>query len=133
MHTRTRPFAPLVILALGLAACGGGDAEEDVAPADTVAVEEAAPEGTGTGLSPSTSTVSALTVTNPMPHAMVVVVAYEGGGEAALGTVPANGEQSFTVPASPGESVTLTASDEGNTHSVDGVMVLEEQNTWTIE
>lgn len=133
MHTRSRSLAPLVVLALGLAACGGGDAEEEVAPADTVAVEEAPGDAGTAGLSPSTATVSQLTVTNPMPHAMVVTLGYEGGGEAPLGTVPANGEQSFTVSASPGENVTLTARDEGDTHSVDGAMVLEEQNTWTIE
>jgi len=135
MRTPFRTIPGIAILALGLAAtaCGGGDGEEEIAPADTAAVEDEAATDGGAGLSPSTASVSTLTVSNPMPHAMVVRVAYEGGGEAELGTVPANGEVVFTVSASPGETVIVSATDEGGTHTVDQTVELAPENSWTVE
>lgn len=132
------PFHPLVVcgalmaVAVAFASCEGG-AEEEPAPADTAAMEETAePEGMA-GVAPSEATVSQLTVTNPMPHAMVVTVAYAGGGSTELGTVPASGEQSFAVAASPGETVTVSARDMDETHTVEATVVLEQENRWTIQ
>lgn len=133
MRTPFRSIPGIAALAIGLTAvaCGGGDADEEIAPADTTAFEE---ETTGeAGLAPSTASVSMLTVSNPMPHAMVVRVAYEGGGEAELGTVPANGEVVFTVSATPGETVVFSATDEGGTHTVDETVELSPDNHWTVE
>ena len=59
-----------------------------------------------------------------MPHAMAVTIQYEGGGETELGIVPAGGEQTFTLAASPGENVTLVASDEEDTHSRETTVTL---------
>ncbi|HUP19017.1 MAG TPA: hypothetical protein VM778_03585 [Gemmatimonadota bacterium] len=133
MRTPFRSIPGIAALAIGLTAvaCGGDDADEEIAPADTTAFEE---ETTGeAGLEPSTASVSMLTVSNPMPHAMVVRVAYEGGGEAELGTVPANGEVVFTVSATPGETVVFSATDEGGTHTVDETVELSPDNHWTVE
>lgn len=134
MRTPFRWISGIAAFALVLAgtACGGGEADEETAPADTAAVDETTTDGTA-GVTPSTASVSQLTVSNPMPHAMVVRVAYTGGGDAELGTVPANGEVVFTVSASPGETVVLTATDEGGTHTVDETVELSPQNAWTIE
>lgn len=116
-------------------ACETEDADEDVAPADTIA-SPAADEPVSTGLEPGMSSTYEVVVTNPMPHAMIVTVEYMGGGETELGTVPAGGEQSFTVAASAGEAITLVATDEAATHSPTTSMTLPEGQTqaaWTIE
>ena len=129
------PFAAALIL-LG-AACAGEDAGDDAAPADTVstATQEGASDApVSTGLEPGQSSTTEAVVTNTMPHAMVVTVQYEGGGDTELGIVPAGGEQSFTMAASPGESVTLVASDEADTHSRETAVTLTDQpQAWTIE
>jgi hypothetical protein len=99
--------------------------------------EESAPDQPiSSGLEPGVSSTYSLAVTNPMPHAMVVTVQYTGGGETELGTVPAGGEQSFTVAASAGETVTLVATDEAGSHSPSTTLTLPEGQTqaaWTIE
>lgn len=123
---------PVAISLLALAACEGAG-EEEPAPADTVAAEEGPAVGAETGLAPGTAATSQLVVTNPMPHAMVVSVEYEGGGSTELGTVPANGEQAFTIAASPGETVTLTARDEADTHAPQSTLTLSAESSWTIQ
>lgn len=140
MRTLASPFRiPALTLALTAAAlaCGGEAAEEEEVPADTLAAAPAAGSEAPvtSGIEPSTSSTTSVTVTNPMPHAMIVTVEYAGGGETELGIVPAGGEQSFTVAASGGESVTFVATDEANTHSPSETMVLPEGQvaTWTIE
>ena len=129
----------LALIALG-SACGGGEAGDEAAPADTAATaSEAAPAGDGAvsgGILPGGASTYEVVITNPMPHAMAVTVEYAGGGETELGTVPAGGEQSFTVAASAGEDVTLVATDEAGTHSPSTTMTLPEgqtQTAWTIE
>lgn len=126
------PFAAALTL---LGACAGEEAGDDAAPADTMAVEQGASDApVSTGLQPGVSSTTEAVVTNPMPHAMVVTIQYEGGGETELGIVPANGEQSFTLAASPGENVTLVASDEADTHSRETTVTLTDQpQAWTIE
>lgn len=129
------PFAA-VLISLG-AACAGEDAGDDTAPADTVAT--AADQGASdvpvsTGLEPGQSSTTEAVITNTMPHAMVVTIQYEGGGETELGIVPASGEQTFTLAASPGETVVLVASDEADTHSRDATLTLSDgTEVWTIE
>lgn len=128
------PFAALI--ALG-AACAGEDAGDDDAPADTVATADdqgASDAPVSTGLEPGQSSTTEAVITNTMPHAMVVTIQYEGGGETELGIVPASGEQTFTLAASPGETVVLVASDEADTHSRDATLTLSDATeTWTIE
>lgn len=119
------------------AACQGEEAGEYDAPADTVAssVPEI-DEPVSSGVEPGGSSTYDLAITNPMPHAMIVSVEYTGGGGTELGTVPAGGEQSFTVAASAGETVTLVATDEAGTHSPSTTMALPEgqvEASWTIE
>jgi hypothetical protein len=130
--------ATIALVSLAFA-CATEDADEDVAPADTIASSAettTAEEPVSTGLQPGQSSTYEVAITNPMPHAMVVTVGYTGGGETELGTVPAGGEQSFTVAASAGETITLVATDEAATHSPTTTMTLPEGQTrtaWTIE
>lgn len=128
------PFAAALTM-LG-AACAGEEGDDD-APADTVATaagQGASDAPVSTGLEPGQSSTTEAVITNPMPHAMVVTIQYEGGGETELGIVPAGGEQSFTLAASPGENVTLVASDEADTHSRETTVTLTDQpQAWTIE
>jgi hypothetical protein len=125
----------IALVALG-AACQGEDAGEDAAPADTIATSAPmADEPVSTGVEPGVSSTYDVSITNPMPHAMIVTVEYTGGGETELGTVPAGGEQSFTVAASGGETITLVATDEAGTHSPSTTITLPEgqtETTWTI-
>lgn len=75
-----------------------------------------------------------LVVVNPMPHAMIVSLD-ENGEVSELGQVPANGRQTFEVPAPPGTAVTLIARDEAKTHTPTGEVTLTQDRyaTWTIE
>ncbi|HJU86399.1 MAG TPA: hypothetical protein VJ788_03405 [Gemmatimonadota bacterium] len=129
------PFA-VALTVLG-AACAGEEAGDDAAPADTAATaagEGASDAPVSTGLEPGVSSTTEAVITNSMPHAMVVTIQYEGGGETELGIVPAGGEQAFTLAASAGESVTLVASDEADTHSRETTVTLTDQpQAWTIE
>lgn len=137
-----RPALCLTVLAtltLGVAlACEAGDGGEEPAPPDTVETATGAePAGAGetrTGVTPSGSSTASLTVSNPMPHAMTVRIEYAGGGGRRLGTVPANGEQTFTLAASPGETVTVVATDDEETHAPETSLDLAAgSNTWTIQ
>lgn len=139
MHTLasrlTTAVVSIALVSLG-AACQGEDAGEYDAPADTVASAPAADEPVSSGIDPGVSSTYDVAINNPMPHAMIVTVEYTGGGETELGTVPAGGEQSFTVAASAGETVTLVATDEAGTHSPSTTMALPEgqaETVWTIE
>lgn len=129
------PFAAALTM-LG-AACAGEEAGDDAAPADSVATATepgASDAPVSTGLQAGQSTTTEAVITNTMPHAMVVTVRYEGGGDTELGIVPAGGEQSFTVAASAGETVTLVAADEADTHSRESTVTLSDQpQAWTIE
>lgn len=134
----------LVSLALSLAfialsaACQGGETGDDAAPADTATMtSQPVPSGDGAvsgGVAASSSTSEAV-ITNAMPHAMIVTIEYADGGATELGVVPASGEQMFTLAASPGETVTLVARDEADTHSRDATLTLSEGQieTWTIQ
>lgn len=134
MRTIARSLAATlaVLVPLALGACqGAGTEEEEAAPADTVTAETGETGATTTGVAPGGS-VAQVTVTNPMPHAMIVSVEFEGGGANELGTVPANGSQTFELAASPGENVRLIATDEEGTHSPSTSIALQETNSWSI-
>jgi hypothetical protein len=131
---------PLLTFAFLLlcAACGGGGPEEEQAAPDTAAMATPAPESeagaVSGGLAVSSSPAEAV-ITNPMPHAMIVSIEYASGGGAELGIVPAGGEQTFTLAAIGGDTVTLIARDEADTHSRDLTFVIEEgqPRSWTIQ
>lgn len=137
MHTPARRLGSLVLslalVALG-SACQGGEEADEAAPADTVETATSGAEAISGGVAPSSSTSEAM-ITNTMPHAMIVTIEYPGGGTTELGVVPASGEQTFTLAASAGETVTLVARDEADTHSRDATLTLSEGEieTWTIE
>lgn len=123
-------------VALG-SACQGGEGGDEAAPADSAAAAApAGEEAVSSGIQPGVASTYMVAVNNPMPHAMVVTVEYTGGGETELGMVPAGSEQSFTVAASAGETVTLVATDEAGTHSPTTTIVLptgQSETSWTIE
>jgi hypothetical protein len=127
MHT----FPTLLIAALlsfGVAACQQeGEEGEETAPADTTAMEAPAP---------AEEVTYQFVVTNPMPHAMNVSATMPDGSQVQLGTVPASGESSFNITGSVGESVTVVAVDEENTHEPTGTVTLPAGQTtlsWTIQ
>lgn len=63
-------------------------------------------------------------VVNPMPHPMIV--SYDdGSGERLLGTVPADGEEWFTIADPAGRTVTIIAVDRNRTHTVRRSVALE--------
>jgi hypothetical protein len=137
LDTRFRLVALALALVVSAFACQGEEADDEAAPADTVATAAPADEvPVSSGLEPGASSTTTVTITNPMPHAMVVTVQYSGGGETELGIVPAGGEQAFTVAASGGETITLVATDDANSHSPSTTIALSEGQTaaaWTIE
>jgi hypothetical protein len=136
LDSRSRFVVLTLAIVTSAFACQGDEADDEAAPADTVATAPAMEEPVSSGLEPSASSTTSVMITNPMPHAMVVTVEYGGGGETELGTVPAGGEQAFTVAASGGETITLVATDDANSHSPSTTMVLSAGQTeaaWTIE
>lgn len=129
MPTSPHAFALIAVLAAGLTACTQEGAEEETAPADTTAAVEAHPDV-------AHEMTYTLVVTNPMPHAMNVTATMADGNQVQLGTVAASGEGSFSVTGTSGESVTVTATDDANTHSPTGNVTLPESETmvrWTVE
>lgn len=142
MRTLARRLS-VTALSMALVSFGSGceteGADDDAAPADTIgssAETTTGDEPVSTGIQPGTASTYDVAITNPMPHAMIVTVEYTGGGETELGTVPAGGEQSFTVAASAGETITLVATDEARTHSPTTTLDLapgQTQAAWTIE
>lgn len=124
----SRTFVPGVLLLAALVACQQ-PAEEEPAPADTAEM------GAETAMEeePPAQETSRLSVTNPMPHAMIVEVQTPDGTTSELGTVPANGEQTFTLEVAPGETVTVSAHDEAQTHEPTTEITLEAESTWTIQ
>lgn len=129
MRTSRLALSWLAILAVGVVACSQ-EGEQEAAPADTTAAMEAAhPEE-------AHEMAYTLLVTNPMPHAMNVTATMADGSQIQLGTVPASGEGSFSVTGTTGESVTVTATDDANTHSPSGAVTLPQDETtvrWTVE
>lgn len=131
MRTPLPSTAVAIVLATVLSvptACSNATEDEPGAPADT-----APPAAGETAAGPEAAAAVEVTVTNPMPHAMIVEVAADDGAT-RLGIVPASGEQSFVVEGEPGSTVVLHARDEADTHSVEGEVVLSEDGArWTIQ
>ncbi len=119
----------------GAAMTVSGPFRMTTAPLVAAAAEQGAPDApVTTGLQAGESTTTEAVISNTMPHAMIVTVRYEGGGDTELGIVPAGGEQAFTVAASAGETITLVAADEADTHSRETTITLAGQpEAWTIE
>ena len=65
----------------------------------------------------------AVSVTNPMPHPMIVSFD-DGSGERPLGTVGANRSERFVIAGNQGTTISVIAHDEGETHTVRKTVVL---------
>lgn len=77
-----------------------------------------------------------LTVTNPMPHMMIVYREKTGDAPAVeLGRVEANSAVSFEVAAPERKTIELRSTDVDETHTVTGTVTLVEMQPveWTIE
>lgn len=71
----------------------------------------------GVTLNPEAGESYAVNVVNEMPHAMIV--SYDDGQNTRLlGTVNANREERFIIAGAYRPTVTLIATDEGDTHTV---------------
>ena len=134
----------LAILALaGLVAMAGcqqrQEVEDDMGADTTEVLDEdttmmAPPSSPGDAGAKGAAGTAEVSVTNTMPHAMIVK-ADHGEGEHELGTVAPNETKSFSLTAAEGTQVTLTAADSGNTHSVNGTVTTSATTpaTWTIQ
>ena len=144
---RAAALAAALALFLGAAACQQRQVEDEgeaadpaVTPSDS-AMDAAAPgldagggdAVAGVGGSAETGTVQ-ITVTNPMPHAMIVNADW-GSGETQIGTVQPSETASFEVAARPGATVSLNASDAAASHSVSGSVTVQADApaSWTIK
>lgn len=73
----------------------------------------------------------AVSVVNPMPHAMIVSFD-DGTGQRLLGTVGANQTERFVIAGSSAQTVSIVAHDEGQTHTVRRTVVLQGGETVTV-
>jgi hypothetical protein len=118
-------------LAVGLAACAQQEEEGEPGAEDTTAM---APPAEMPAPEPAAASAE-LVVSNPMPHAMIVSID-EAGLVTELGTVPANGQGTFSISVPVGAPVTVSARDEANTHTPTSTIMVAEGETsvsWTIE
>ena len=65
----------------------------------------------------------AVSVVNPMPHAMIVSFD-DGSGTRLLGTVGAGRTERFVIAGSANQTVSIVAHDEAQTHTVRRTVVL---------
>jgi hypothetical protein len=70
----------------------------------------------------------AVSVTNPMPHAMIVSFD-DGSGVRLLGTVGAGRTERFVIAGSAAPTVSIVAHDEAETHTVRKTVVLQAGGT----
>lgn len=74
----------------------------------------------------------ALRVENAMPHPMIV--SYDDGtGSRLLGTVPAGGDERFVIVDPARRSITVTATDRAETHTVRRTVTLDTDRTASVE
>lgn len=87
-----------------------------------------------TAMAGDAAAMAQVAVTNPMPHAMNVKADW-GQGEQMLGAVQPNETKTFDIAATPGTEVKMTATDDANTHSPSGSLMLSEGSpaAWTIQ
>ncbi len=141
-----------VLMLTGLTACGPSDdnattADIDVVPdatlsdstvidpADTTMADSSAAGSTDSMMTGSMAAGKAqISVTNPMPHEMIVS-ADMGQGPKELGPVMPSETKTFEVEAAPGTTVNLVATDAEKTHSPKGSVTVEADApaTWTIQ
>jgi hypothetical protein len=127
-----RPLALLALAGLVAAtACKKKTETEGGMPADTT-MAPAAPSDTT--LTSSVGAVVQVTVTNAMPHPMVVKGDW-GQGENEMGEVEPNETKTFDVAAPAGTVVTLVATDKDASHSTSGTVTLDSAApaAWTIQ
>ncbi len=140
MHRFVTVSSVVALAAFG-GACGKRGGGDEPAPADSVQPAQPSTAASASGVSASSgpsagSTTYELVAINPMSHDMQVSVRFPQGGKIRLGTVPANGQSRFTLPASAGETVILLATDEGGTHHPEKEVLLppdQSSTTWTIQ
>jgi hypothetical protein len=73
----------------------------------------------------------AVNVMNEMPHAMVISVD-DGATTRTLGTVSANRQDRFVIATSRAGTVTIIATDQGDTHTVRRTVALVAGETVTV-
>ncbi|MEO7557923.1 MAG: hypothetical protein ABIT92_02435 [Gammaproteobacteria bacterium] len=113
-------FLPVALFVASLAACNPGNNADTTAGTDR--------------LSEADSGKAQISITNPMPHEMIVSADW-GQGQKELGSLKPNETKTFDISASQGTKVELVASDQGRTHSPKGSVTLEsgQAATWTIQ
>jgi hypothetical protein len=128
-----RPLALLALAGLiAAAACKKKTETEGGLPADTTTAP-AAPSS-DTTMTSAASAVLEVTITNAMPHPMVVKGDW-GQGENELGAVEPNETKIFEVAAPAGTVVALVATDADASHSASGTVTLDSvaPAAWTIQ
>lgn len=133
---------PAMLMLASLTACGpSGDDSTTAAGTDTAGSGDTmmseSPEmgSTDSAMSGSMASGTAqISVTNPMPHDMMVS-ADMGQGPKELGSVKPSETKTFDVDAPAGTTVNLVATDSGKTHSPSGAVTVQagEPATWTIQ
>lgn len=127
----------LVLTLLPLTACEPAD--QVPANGEAPFAEEEVPAGEPLTETPAAETPAAgnmiteqVTVTNPMPHAMIVMVT-ENGETRELGTVAANETAAFPVQAREGATINLSARDSADTHTVETTVTADgTPEDWTL-
>lgn len=141
MQSKRHAIACLVVIGVVLtAACQ--QRQEGVgerAPGDTLPAPGATPPAPPAGAGPGDTAIgmgggAEVSVTNTMPHAMIVRMDH-GGTPMELGTVGPGETETFDLMSEAGTEVSLTATDSAATHSVEGSVTAQEGEpaTWTIQ
>lgn len=126
------------LMLVGLTACGQSDTTSDTpvaAGSDPAMSDNSMAAGDNSSMTGSMAGGTAqISVTNPMPHAMMVS-ADMGQGPQELGSVNPSETKTFDVSAAPGTTISLVATDEAKTHSPSGKVMVEsgQPATWTIQ
>lgn len=124
-----------LFVAVPLLACGAGEPGETPEAEMPQVESEPAPETETAEPADETAEAveQAVSVTNSMPHTMVVSVV-EDGEPRELARVDADATESVSVEGAPGSQVELVAADEGETHQVDFTVEVgaTEAQSWDI-
>lgn len=71
----------------------------------------------GVSMNPDAGQTYAVSVQNQMPHAMIVSFD-DGSGVRLLGTVDASRSERFVIAGTAQQTITIIATDQGDTHTV---------------